>query len=99
MDGRQLPKEEVGGKRLGRAEAVKQLLPMALSFVLGGMWTVGHGCHVFQDHPFGVLWALGCVDHMHLSTLLCPNIQMKSRSDRNHTEPHTASPWPTYPPA
>jgi hypothetical protein len=51
----------MGGKRLGRGEALRQLLPMALSFVLGGIWTVGHGYHVFQEHPFGVLWALGSV--------------------------------------
>lgn len=64
---RQLPKDEIGGKRLGRLEALRQLLPMALSFVLGGMWTVGHRCHVFTDHPFGVLWALG-ITMAYLST-------------------------------
>lgn len=56
---RTLPTEEIGGKVLGRKEAVRQLLPMLLSFLLGGMWTVGHGQHVFLDHPVGVLMALG----------------------------------------
>jgi len=56
---RTLPPEEVGGKVLGRKEAMRQLLPVLLSFLLGGMWTVGHGHHVFLDHPVGVLMALG----------------------------------------
>jgi hypothetical protein len=38
---------------------MRQLLPVLLSFLLGGMWTVGHGQHVFLDHPVGVLMALG----------------------------------------
>jgi len=54
-----LSPEEVGGKVLGRKEAMRQLLPVLLSFLLGGMWTVGHGQHVFLDHPVGVLMALG----------------------------------------
>lgn len=56
---RTLPTEEVGGKVLGRKEAMQHLLPVLLSFILGGMWTVGHGQHVFLDHPVGVLMALG----------------------------------------
>ncbi len=56
---RTLPRDEVGSKVLGRREALRQLLPVFLSFFLGGMWTVGHGQHVFTDHPVGVLVALG----------------------------------------
>ncbi len=91
MHRRQLPQEEVGGKRLGRAEAVKQLLPMALSFVLGGMWTVGHGCHVFGDHPFGVLWALGSVHTArvymcaYMGDCACPSISTTHLSSPQHT--------------
>ncbi|EWM27687.1 cdp-ethanolamine:dag ethanolamine phosphotransferase [Nannochloropsis gaditana] len=56
---RSLPVGEVGNKVLGRREAVRQLLPVLLSFLLGAMWTVGHGQHVFLEHPVGVLLALG----------------------------------------
>ena len=51
--------DEIGAKQLGWLAAVWHLVPMIVSFILGGMWTVGHGHHVFIDHPVGVIMGLG----------------------------------------